>query len=74
MERPAILGDCETVNFIPLLATPPTITTTFPDVAPFGTGTSISLAFQFTGVPAVPLNVTELVPSVVPKFAPAMVT
>lgn len=31
-------------------------------------------AFQLVGVAAVPLNVTVLEPSVVPKFAPEMVT
>jgi hypothetical protein len=52
----------ETVKFIPLLATPPTVTTTLPDVAPVGTGATMLVALQLVGVAAVPLNVTVLVP------------
>ena len=63
-----------TVKLIPLLATPPTVTTTVPVVAPFGTGTTMLAALQLVGVAAVPLNVTVLVPCVAPKFAPAIVT
>jgi hypothetical protein len=50
------------VKLTPLLATPPTVTTTLPLVAPFGTGTTMLVALQLVGVPAVPLNVTLLVP------------
>jgi hypothetical protein len=32
------------------------------------------VALQLVGVPAVPLNVTVLVPCVVPKFVPVIVT
>ena len=39
-----------TVNITPLLATPPTVTTTFPVVAPLGTGTTIIVALQLVGV------------------------
>jgi hypothetical protein len=63
-----------TVNVWPLLAMPPTVTTTFPVVAPAGAGTAMLLADQVVGVAAVPLNVTVLVPFVEPKFAPATVT
>src|SRR5438552_7555738 len=63
-----------TVKLTPLLATPPTVTTTFPVVAPLGTGATILVALQLVGVAAVPLNVTVLVPCVVPKFAPVIVT
>jgi hypothetical protein len=63
-----------TVKFTPLLATPPTVTTTFPVVAPLGTGTTILVGPQLVGVPAVPLNVTVLVPCASPKFAPVIVT
>jgi hypothetical protein len=45
-----------------LLATPPTVTTTLPVVAPAGTGTTMLLADQVVGVAAVPLKVTVLVP------------
>src|SRR5438552_3176698 len=63
-----------TVKLTPLLATPPTVTTTFPVVAPLGTGATILVALQLVGVAAVPLNVTVLVPCVAPKFAPVIVT
>jgi len=64
-----------TVNVTPLLATPPTFTTTFPVVAPLGTVTAMPVAFQLDAVPAlVPLNVTELVPWLDPKLLPPIVT
>jgi hypothetical protein len=63
-----------TVKFAPLLATPPTVTTTFPVVAPVGTGTTMLVALQLVGVPAVPLNFTVLVPCVAPKLVPVIVT
>ena len=69
-----MLGAGTTVKFTPLLATPPTVTTTFPVVAPAGTGIMIVVAFQVPAPPAdVPLNVTVLVPWVVPKFVPVIV-
>jgi len=63
-----------TVNVTPLLATPPTVTTTLPVVAPLGTGTTMLVALQLVGTPAVPLNFTVLVPCVAPKFVPVIVT
>jgi hypothetical protein len=63
-----------TVKGNAMLATPPTLTTTLPVVAPDGTGTTIRVADQLDGVAAVPLNVTLLVLCVAPKFAPVMVT
>jgi len=63
-----------TVKLTPLLAAPPTVTTTFPVVAPLGTATAMLVALQLVGVPAVPLNVTVLVPCVAPKFVPVIVT
>src|SRR2546426_2212280 len=63
-----------TVNATPLLNTPPTVTTTLPVVAPFGTGVAILVAVQFAGAAAIPLKVTVLDPWLVPKFAPAIVT
>src|SRR6266478_4234489 len=72
--RPVMLGGTLTVKFTPLLATPPTVTTTLPVVAPVGTGTAMLVALQLVGVAAVPLKVTVLVPCVAPKFAPAIVT
>jgi hypothetical protein len=51
------------VNGIPLLETPPTVTTTVPVVAPPGTSTTRLLAPQLVvAVVAVPLNRTVLVP------------
>jgi hypothetical protein len=63
-----------TVKLTPLLAWPPTITTTFPVVAPVGTAATIFVALQLVGVAAVPLKLTVLVPCVAPKFVPLMVT
>jgi len=57
-----------------LLATPPTVTSTFPVVAPVGTGTLIEVALQFVGIPVVPLKVTVLVPCDEPKLVPVIVT
>src|SRR5258708_25206203 len=62
------------MKLTPLLAIPPTVTTTLPVVAPLGTVTAMLVAFQFAGVALVPLNVTVLVPCVEPKFVPVMVT
>jgi hypothetical protein len=62
------------VKLTPLLAAPPTVTTTFPVVAPLGTGATILVADQLAGVAAVPLNVTLLLPWVAPKAVPVMVT
>src|SRR5580704_2566768 len=63
-----------TVKLTPLLGWPPTVTTTFPVVAAFGTGTTRLVALQLVGAAAVPLNVTVLVPCVAPKFVPVIVT
>lgn len=43
-------------------ATPTTVTSTGPVVAPVGTGTTMLDAPQLVGVAVVPLNVTVLVP------------
>src|SRR5207244_3202697 len=68
------IGAGNTVNEAPLLATPPTVTTTFPVVAPVGTGAAMLVGDQLVGVVAVPLNVTVLVPWVAPKLVPVIVT
>jgi len=73
-DRLVMLGVGSTVNAAPALATPFTVTTTFPEAAPTGTGTTIDVALQLVGVAAVPLNVTVLVPWLAPKFVPVMVT
>jgi len=57
----------------PLLATPPTVTTTLPAVAPVGIGTSMPVPLQKVDVAAVPLKVTVLVPCVDPKLVPVIV-
>ena len=59
------------MKLTPLLATPPTVTTTFPVVAPDGTTVTIIVEFQLLVVAVVPLNVT--VPED-PKFVPVIVT
>ena len=59
-ERLSILG--ATVKVTLLLASPPTVTTTGPVIAPAGTGTAMLLALQLVGVAVVPLKVTVLVP------------
>jgi hypothetical protein len=66
--------DVVTVKFTPLLATPPTFTTTFPVVAPFGTDVAMLVAVQLVTAATVPLNVTVLDPCVDPKFVPVIVT
>src|SRR5262245_7974716 len=63
-----------TVNGRPLLATPSTVTTTFPLVAPTGTGTTMAVLDQLIGVAVVPLNLTVLDPRLSPKFVPVSVT
>jgi len=69
-----ILGALEvTVKGMPLLATPPTVTTTFPVVAPTGTGTVMLDGVQLVGVELVPLNRTVFAPCADPKFTPVMV-
>jgi hypothetical protein len=73
-DRLVILGVARTVKFWPLLFTPLAKTTTFPVVAPVGTGTLIVVALQLVGVPAVPLNLTVLLPWVAPKLVPVTVT
>ena len=57
-----IAGGGVTVKLTPLLATPPTVTTTFPVVALEGTVTLMPFALQLEVVAAKPLKVTVLVP------------
>src|SRR5208283_5810078 len=64
----------DTVKLTPLLAGPPTVTTTFPVVAPVGTVTVMLVVLQVATVAVVPLNLTVLAPCVVPKFVPVMIT
>jgi hypothetical protein len=69
-----ITGGVPTVKVTPLLATPPTVTTMLPVLAPAGTGTAMVVSFQLVGVAGVLLNVTVLDPCVAPKFVPVIVT
>jgi hypothetical protein len=71
--RFVMLGIGSTVKLAPLLATPPTVTITFPFVAAAGTGTTMLASFQLVGVAAAPLNATVLVPCVDWKPAPWIV-
>ena len=71
--RLEITGAGVTVNGTPLLATPASVTTTFPVVAPVGTDTEILVGVQARPEPTTtPLN--ETVPRVGPKFVPVIVT
>jgi len=72
--RLVMLGVGKTAKDCPLLATPLTVTTTFPVVALAGTSTVMLVALQLEGVPAVPLKVTVLEPWDAPKFVPVIVT
>src|SRR2546426_28475 len=69
-----MFGGGPTVKFTPLLASPPTVTTTFPFVAPPGTGAKMSVALQLVGVAVIPLKVTVLVPCEAPRFDPMILT
>ena len=74
-ERLVIEGGGVTVKGDPLLATPPTVTTTFPVVAPAGTTATIDVALQLViEVAVVPWKVTVLVLCVPPKLEPLIVT
>ena len=69
-----MLGGGVTVKGTPLLMTPPTVTTTFPVVAPDGTVTLKLAVDQFDVAVAVTLlKVTVLLPWVVPKLEPLTV-
>ena len=62
-----------TVKLIALLATPRTVATMLPEVAPEGTGTTIVVLLQLVGVPLTPLNEIVLLPLVSPKLDPVIV-
>lgn len=63
VDKLVMLGVANTVNDLPPLATPLTVTTTLPVVAPVGTVATIEVALQLVIVVAVvPLNLTVLVP------------
>jgi hypothetical protein len=58
------------VKATPLLATPPTVTTTLPFPGLPNEGTVILVSLQLVGVRVKPPNCTTLVPCVAPKFNP----
>jgi hypothetical protein len=68
--RFVIKGEPAAAKFLPLLAVPPTVTITFPVVAPTGTTASISVSLQEFQIAGVPPKVTTLLPCVAPKLAP----
>ena len=72
--RLVMLGAGVTVNVDPLLAWPPTVTTTGPVAAPAGTGAVIEVALQAVGVELTPLKVTVLLPWAARKLVPAITT
>jgi hypothetical protein len=63
-----------TVNAIPLLDCPPTVTTTAPVVAANGTVAVMVVSLQLVTAAKTPLNVTVLLPCVAPKLLPKKVT
>ena len=63
-----------TLNVKPMLAFPPTVTTTGPVVAVVGTGTEILVSLQLVGVALTPLKVIVLLPCVAPKVVPVIVS
>jgi hypothetical protein len=75
-DRLVILGVGSTVKLEPLLATPPTVTTTLPVVAPVGTVTTMPVALQPVTLALLlaPLNITVLLPWAAPKLVPVIVT
>src|SRR4051794_18711916 len=73
-DKELIAGAPNTVNGNALPGAPPTATVTGPVLAVGGTGTTMLVELQLLVVALMPLNVTVLLPCVVPKFSPAMVT
>jgi hypothetical protein len=71
---PLMFGGGVTVKSRPLLGIPPTVTTTFPVVAPAGTEVSMLVSLQeVTVVARVPPKVIVLDPLVPPKLEPVIV-
>ena len=62
------------MNLNPLLACPPTVTTTLPVDAPFGIVTAMLVGLQLVAVAVVPLKVTILLPCADPKLTPLRVS
>jgi len=72
-DRLVMFGVARTVKLTPLLFTPLANMTTFPVVAPVGTGAFTLVALQLVGVDRTPLNFTVLVPCVAPRLVPVIV-
>ena len=70
-DRLVIVGN--TLKYRPLLAAPPTVTTTFPNDALVGTGAVMLVDVQLVGVAGTQLNVTVLDPCVAPKPAATVI-
>jgi hypothetical protein len=68
-----MFGDGVTVKLTPLLAKPPTLTTTFPGVAPVGTLVTMLVSLQLVATTGIVLKVIELNPLVAPKLDPFIV-
>jgi hypothetical protein len=65
---------CVTVKVTPLLATPPTVTTTGPVVAPVGTVAPTLVGLQLVTSAATPLNETVGTPCPANRFVPVIIT
>jgi hypothetical protein len=72
VETVVTVGVGSTVKLLPLVSTPLACTTTLPVVAPVGTEVTMLVALHEPTVAAVPLKL--IVPCVVPKFDPEIVT
>jgi hypothetical protein len=68
-----MVGDGVTVKLTPLLGKLPTVTTTFPVVAPVGTLVTMLESLQLVATTRIPLKVIELDPLVGPKLDPFIV-
>jgi hypothetical protein len=73
-DKLVMAGAAPTLKLTPLLAVPPTVTITFPVVAPVGTVTAMFVALQLVTVAVVPLKLIVPEPCVEPKFVPTIVT
>ena len=73
-DKLVILGAATTVNVVPALVTPATVTVTLPVVAPVGTVVVSVVEVAAVTVAVVVLNLTVFADGVVEKFVPVMVT
>ena len=73
-ETAETVGVGRTVKATPLLAKPPSVTTTLPVVAPAGTTAVMELPLQAVTVALAPLKVTVEEPWVASKLVPVRVT